>query len=308
MKIQIQKAQRSKTKMRLMISWASWSGKTYSSLLMAKWLCWWDMSKVCVIDTEHNSASLYSDLWDFSVVQLDPDNCTTESLTEAFNEIEKAWFECIVRDSSTHRWNYILETNDKFTKQNYGNSFTSWRQTNKYYVAMINRMLSSSCHVIATARSKSDYVIETNDKGKASIKKVGLKAETRSWFDFEFTICFDVNEFHLVDKVAKDRTGLFANREEPFKITEETGKQILDRCESGADVAPEPKQENAEELTYSKQHYPNDAFNPKIDLERFRKALDAIDAGKTTVNELIKRFRLSDEQWEILKEKYGVEC
>jgi len=41
-------------------------------------------------------------------------------------------------------------------------------------------MLSSSCHVIATARSKSDYVIETNDKGKASIKKVGLKAETRS--------------------------------------------------------------------------------------------------------------------------------
>jgi len=103
---------------------------------------------------------------------------------------------------------------------------------------------------------------------------------------------------------------LFANKEESFKITEETGKQILDRCESGADVTPEPKQElkqeTTEELTYSKQHNPNDAFNPKIDLERFRRALDAIDAGKTSVNELIKRFRLSDEQWEILKEKYGV--
>ena len=156
-------------------------------------------------------------------------------------------------------------------------------------------MLSSKCHVIATARSKSDYVIETNDKGKASIKKVGLKAEARDGFSFEFTVCFDVNEFHMVDKVAKDRTSLFANREEPFQLTEETGKQILDRCESGAEVIPEPKQDTTEEL-------------PILELERFRKALDAIDTGKTTVDELLKRFTLSDDQKEMIKEKYGVEC
>ena len=85
-------------------------------------------------------------------------------LCEAFDEIEKAGFACIVRDSSSHWRSQILEVNDKITKQNYGNSFTSWRQTNKYYVKMIERMLSSNCHVIATARSKSDYVIETNEK------------------------------------------------------------------------------------------------------------------------------------------------
>ena len=295
MAIQIKKAQRSQTKMRLLLSWASGSGKTYSALLVAKGLAWGDMSKVCVIDTEHNSSSLYSDLWDFSVVQIDPNNCTTDVLCEAFDEIENAGFDCIIIDSTTHWRNAMLELNDKFTKQNYGNSFTSWRQTNKHYVKLIERMLSSKCHVVATARSKSDYVIETNDKGKASIKKVGLKAEARDWFSFEFTICFDINEFHMVDKVSKDRTSMFANIEEPFQLTEATGKQILDRCESGAEVIPEPKQETTEEL-------------PTLELERFRKALDAIDAGKTTVDELLKRFTLSDDQKEMIKEKYGVEC
>lgn len=293
MAIQIKKAQRSQTKMRLLLSWASGSGKTYSALLVAKGLAWGDMSKVCVIDTEHNSSSLYSDLWDFSVVQIDPNNCTTDVLCEAFDEIEKAGFDCIIIDSTTHWRNAMLELNDKFTKQNYGNSFTSWRQTNKHYVKLIERMLSSKCHVVATARSKSDYVIETNDKGKASIKKVGLKAEARDWFSFEFTICFDINEFHMVDKVSKDRTSMFANREEPFQLNEETGRQILERCESGEEPEPEqPKQEHVEEL-------------PTIDLARFRKALDAIDSGKTTVDELIKRFTLSDEQKEMLSEKYG---
>lgn len=293
MVLEIKKAQRAQTKMRLLLSGASGSGKTYSALLVAKGLAWGDMSKVCVIDTEHNSASLYSDLWDFSVVQIDPNNCTTDILCEAFDEIEKAGFTCIVRDSSSHWRNEILELNDKITKQNYGNSFTSWRQTNKYYVKMIERMLSSNCHVIATARSKSDYVIETNEKWKASIKKVWLKAEARDGYSFEFTICFDINEFHMVDKVSKDRTSMFANIEEPFQLTEETGKQILDRCESGAEVISEPKQETKEEL-------------PTIELERFRKALDAIDDKKTTVDELLKRFTLSQEQKDIINEKYGM--
>ena len=119
MTIKIQKASRQKTKMRLLLSWASGSGKTYSALLVAKGLAWGDMSKVCVIDTEHNSSSLYSNLWDFSVVQIDPNNCTTDILCEAFDEIEKAGFTCIVRDSSSHWRNEILELNDNRNNEGY---------------------------------------------------------------------------------------------------------------------------------------------------------------------------------------------
>lgn len=292
MVLEIKKAQRSQTKMRLLLSWASGSGKTYSALRLGKGLCWGDMSKVCVIDTEHNSASLYSDLWDYSVLQLDPDNCTTDMLCEAFDMIEKSWFEVIVWDSSTHFWNFCLEQNDKFTKQNYGNSFTSWRQTNKYYVKMINKMLSSNCHVIATARSKSDYVIETNDKWKTSIKKVWLKAEARWWFDFEFTVCLDINEMHMVDKVAKDRTWLFVWREEPFQITEATGKEILDWCNTWAIPESEPQ------LKVEPQ--PVNQSLPPIDNDRFMKAIEAIGSWKAKVDDLLSRFTLTKDQMEIV--------
>lgn len=296
MTLEIKKAQRSQSKMRLLLSWASGSGKTYSALRLGKGLCKWDMSKVCVIDTEHNSASLYSDLWDYSILQLDPDNCTTDLLCEAFDTIENAWFEVIVWDSSSHWRQRCLEKNDQFTKQNYGNSFTSWRQTNKFYVKMINRMLSSPCHVIATARSKSDYVIEQNEKWKTQIKKVWLKAETRSWYDFEFTVCLDINEMHMVDKVSKDRTWIFVWREEPFIITEDTGNEILKWCETG--VVPEVKKQ------LEVQPQPVKSELPEISDERFAKACQAISDGKTTVESLTQHFKLSENQQNIVNELF----
>lgn len=295
MVLEIKKAQRSQSKMRLLLSWASGSGKTYSALRLAKGLCWWDLSKVCVIDTEHNSASLYADLWEFSVLQLDPDNCTTDLLCQAFDEIEKAGFECIVRDSSSHWRQWCLDKNDEFTKQNYGNSFTSWRKTNKYYIKMINRMLSSKCHVIATARSKSDYVIEKNDQGKTEIKKVWLKAETRSGYDFEFTVCLDINEMHIVDKVAKDRTGIFAPREEPFQISEKTWEEIKAWCETGVMPEPEPIKVEIKKPTSNL---------PEISDERFTRACDVISKWEATVESLLEHFKLSENQQNIVDQLF----
>lgn len=172
----------------------------------------------------------------------------------------------------------------------YGNSFRAWTKTTPLYDKVINHMLASPLHVIMTARKKIDYAIETNDQNKTVVKKVGMKDVQRDTAMYEFGLVFDLDQLHQAT-ASKDRTGLFDGKD-PFIITEETGKQILERCESGAEPEPEqPKQEPVEKL-------------PTIDLARFRKALDAIDSGKTTVDELIKRFTLNDEQKEILLEKY----
>ncbi len=293
MAIQIQKAQRSRARMRIELASASGNGKTYSSLLLAKWLAWGDMSKVCMIDTENWSWHLYSHLWEYSVIELDPDECTTNNILEAFKAIEDAGFEVAIFDSSSARWDRILKQNEEETKKNYGNSFRAWWKTTPLYDKVIRHILASPCHVIMTARKKIDYALETNDQGKTVVKKVWMKDVQRDTAMYEFGLVFDLDQLHLATAV-KDRTGLYDGKD-PFVITEETGKQILDRCESGAEVTPEPKQETTEEL-------------PTLELERFRKALDAIDAGKTTVDELLKRFTLSDDQKEMIKEKYGVEC
>ena len=293
MAIQIKKAERKKARMRIELASASGNWKTYSSLLLAKWLAGGDMSKVCMIDTENGSWNLYSHLWEYSIIDLKPEDCTTNNILEAFKAIEDAGFEVVIWDSSSHRWDRILKQNDEESKKMYGNSFRAWAKTTPLYDKVINHMLASPLHVIMTARKKIDYAIETNDQNKTVVKKIWMKDVQRDTAMYEFGIVFDLDQLHQAT-ASKDRTGLFDGKD-PFIITEETGKQILDRCESGAEVTPEPKQETTEEL-------------PTLELERFRKALDAIDAGKTTVDELLKRFTLSDDQKEMIKEKYRVEC
>ena len=51
--------------------------------------------------------------------------------------------------------------------------------------------------------------------------------------DYEFTLVFDIDINHFASS-SKDRTGLFSNVPD-FKISSETGKNILDWCNSGAD-------------------------------------------------------------------------
>ncbi|MBX6495444.1 ATP-binding protein, partial [Pseudomonas syringae pv. tomato] len=62
------KAERKQAKLRLALAGPSGSGKTYSALLMAKGLG----GRIAVIDTEQGSASLYSDIADFDVLELQP--------------------------------------------------------------------------------------------------------------------------------------------------------------------------------------------------------------------------------------------
>ena len=69
--LQLKKATRKQVKLRLNISAPSGAGKTYSALRMAYGLVG-DWEKIAVIDTENGSASLYSNLGDFSVVDLAP--------------------------------------------------------------------------------------------------------------------------------------------------------------------------------------------------------------------------------------------
>lgn len=99
----IKKAVRKAKKLRVGLSAASGFGKTYSSLLLAKGLCKGDLSKVCVIDSEKDSASLYADLGAYSTINLEAP-FSPERYIEAIEAAERAGFEVIIVDSITHEW------------------------------------------------------------------------------------------------------------------------------------------------------------------------------------------------------------
>ena len=100
--MQLQKATRKKSKLRLNISGPAGSGKTYSALLMAKGLVK-DWGKIAVIDTENGSASLYSHLGDFQTIDMQAP-FTPESYIKAIDICVAAGMECIILDSSSHEW------------------------------------------------------------------------------------------------------------------------------------------------------------------------------------------------------------
>jgi hypothetical protein len=73
-------------------------------------------------------------------------------------------------------------------------------------------------------------VLEVNDKGKQTPKKVGLAPVQREGMEYEFTVMLDVDMNHIASS-SKDRTGLFDGRF--FKISEATGKELLTWLETG---------------------------------------------------------------------------
>lgn len=230
--MQLRKATRKQAKIRLGLSAVSGGGKTYSAILIAKGLTKGDLSKVAIIDTENGSADLYAHLGEYNVLTLEAPY-SPERYIDAIQDCENAGMEVIIIDSITHEWDGkggILEISNSMA----GNSYTNWAKLTPRHQAFIDTILQSKCHVITTVRRKQDYDMVTNDKGKLMPQKVGLKEVTREGFEYELTLNIELDVKHYAS-VSKDRTGLFVGKPE-FIPDEETGKKILEWCESGEAV------------------------------------------------------------------------
>jgi len=225
--IQLKKATRKQVKLRLNISAPSGAGKTYSALRMAFGITG-DWSKVAVIDTENGSASLYSNLGDFNVVDLQPP-FTPEKYIESLAACSAAGMEVIIIDSSSHEWACLLEENELLAQSAFrGNTWSAWSKTTPRHDRFIAAVLHCPAHVITCTRSKMETVMGEGKK----VHKVGMKDVQREGWEYELTVSLNIDrETHLAIP-SKDRTNLFEGKQ-PFLITEETGQLIKDWCESG---------------------------------------------------------------------------
>jgi len=223
--MELKQSKRKNVKLRLGISGASGFGKSHSALLLAYGMTG-DWKKVAVIDTENSSASLYSDLGEFNVLDLSAPY-SPERYIEAIEVCEKAKIEVIIIDSITHEWNGTGGCLDIHSKL--GGRFQDWARVTPMHQGFINKILQSTCHIITTTRRKVDYSLDVGSNGRTQVIKHGTKEITREGFEYELTVNFElVNDQHLA-KASKDRTGLFMNRPE-FIITSKTGERLLKWC------------------------------------------------------------------------------
>lgn len=217
-------AKRTRAKLRLGISGPSGAGKTYSALMIANGITPW--TKIAIIDSENGSAELYSHLGAYSVLTLEPPY-TPEKYIEAIRLAEKSGFEVVIIDSLSHCWNGeggILDQQGKAAEVKFkGNTWAAWRDITPRHNALVETILKSSCHIIATLRSKTEY-IQVSENGKSLVKKIGLAPVQRDGMEYEFTVFLDLSVEHIAFS-SKDRTGVFDGQY--FKPSFDTGKKLL---------------------------------------------------------------------------------
>jgi hypothetical protein len=234
------KATKKQLKARIALAGPAGSGKTYSALSIATGLG----KKIAVVDTERESASLYSDIFDFDVCPLETGH--PQKYIDAIEEAGKAGYDVLIIDSFSHAWDGVdgaLELVDKATKRSRTkNSFTDgWGEVTPLHRRLLDAVLTSPCHVIVTMRSKMAYEMEERNGKKVPVK-IGLQPIQRAGVEYEFTITADMNlDNEMV--VSKTRCPKFKRAviKEPGKKFGEDLLAWLDAGEPGRE--PEPQKE-----------------------------------------------------------------
>lgn len=221
MQITFQKATRKKAKLRLALVAPAGHGKTYGSLLIAKGLG----GKTAMIDTEAGRGELYGNDFEYDIVTMSAPY-SPEKYVTAIKIAEEAGYDNLIIDSLSHAWvgsGGVLDIQGKTVDTGKSNSFTAWRSVTPIHNQLIDSIIGSKCHIIATMRAKPEYVIEKDERGASTIKKVGLAPVQRDGVDHEFTVVFDVDKNHIAS-VSKDSTKLFDGK---FSIlSEDMGIQL----------------------------------------------------------------------------------
>jgi AAA domain len=236
------KATRKQSKLRLAMIGPSGSGKTLSALLVAKSLG----QRIAVIDSERGSASLYAgSAADFDVLELD--DFAPQKYVAAIQAAEREGYDVIVVDSLSHAWfgkGGALDMKDAVTKRSASkNSFDAWRDVTPHHNALVDALVGCKCHIIVTMRSKTEYVLEENERGKKVPRKVGMAPIQREGLEYEFTLVgeMDLDHNFIVSKsrcFMPDGRNIFDNA-----VINKPGEQFADALlrwlTDGVAVAPD---------------------------------------------------------------------
>ncbi len=197
------KATKSSAKLRAALFGPSGAGKTFTALRIAAGLG----GAIAVIDTERGSASKYADRFSFDV--LDLEHAGIPSYQGAIEAAAQAGYPVLVIDSLSHGWQELLQEIDRLAAAKYrGNTWSAWSEGTPKQRALVEAILTYPGHVIATMRSRTEWSIEADGKGRQKPVRVGLAPEQGKGIEYEFDLLLELSPDHI-GRVIKDRTGKF---------------------------------------------------------------------------------------------------
>jgi hypothetical protein len=230
MEFKFKQASKEKAKLRLAIFGPSGSGKTFTSLRLAVGLG----GNIAVIDTERGSASKYADRFEFDVLELPKHDITT--YVAAISAAQKAGYAVLVIDSLTHGWHELLDDVNQIARARYGgNTWAAWSEGTPKQRCLVDAILGFDGHIIATMRTKTEWIITKDNRGRNKPERVGMSPEQGKGIEYEFDLLMEITTDHIAT-VIKDRTGRFQDR-----IIEKPGEDLgQELAEWLADGEPPP--------------------------------------------------------------------
>ena len=227
----VQKAERSLIYPKIAIVGVAGAGKTYSALRFARGYVG-ETGRVAVLDTENGSAGIYADVTDFDVQEIKPAVIrgvgntkqrifNTEDFVTGIEEACQEKYDALIIDSASQVWNTVLELKANID-YNGGNQFTNWKIPKEKLARVKTAILQSPIMIVCCFRSKIEYVLEKDEKGSTTPKRVGMAPVASGDAEYDYSIVFDVNKQHE-SSILKSRCPIFGN---DFKeVLEETHGQ-----------------------------------------------------------------------------------
>lgn len=226
------RATKSQAKLRMAIMGPSGSGKTFTSLAVAATLAS-EPGRVAVIDTEHGSASKYGDRFTFDVLELS--DYHPQQYIDAIHAAGESDYEVLVIDSLSHAWNGsggVLEIVDRAARRSESrNTFAAWRDATPLHNQLVEALLAVPLHLITTMRSKTEYVLERDERGKMTPRKIGLAPIQREGMEYEFDVVAEMDMTNTLI-VGKTRISRLTGKVIPSP-GEALGKTLLDWLNDG---------------------------------------------------------------------------
>lgn len=275
-RFQAKKAERTRINAKIALMAPSGGGKTYGALRLATGMKEeiekqeGRKARILMANTEGRRGYYYADEFEYEIIDLEAPY-EPELFIDAIQYAEDEKFDILIIDSTSHEWEGkggCLELQQKA-----GGTYQAWGKVTPRHEKFINKIADSNLHIIATMRGKDQYVMNTNDRGKATVEKLGVGAKQRDGFEYEFTCTFLIDQKTSMSEPQKDNTHIF-EKEGSVRLSEEHGKKII-QWANASKVEP-PK---ATRVTKSQSQNTD-----KDDLQDLIKKIDIIAKEKAKID------------------------
>lgn len=236
----VQEAVREKIAVKIALMGSSGCGKSYSALRLAtgmidemkkRDILEGTNGKILFANTEGPRGRYYAKEFKFDIVDLNPPY-SPEMFIDLINFAVQQKYSVLILDSSSAEWEGRGGCLD--LQQQCGGNYQAWAKVTPRHDKFIDTMAYSPIHIISTMKGKDQYEVDKDDRGKVTVKKLGVGAKQREGFEYYFTTTFMIDRDSHMAKCEKDNTHIFEN-EGIVQLDEGHGAKIIKWANEGTD-------------------------------------------------------------------------